>query len=139
MNTTRTSFITIAAIALLTIGASGTASADQKQGGDYPNEKCQRNEKNGTMTTGQCTSVCQGLDIKPTRDVNTGLRQCDAKAERLSNPFKGIRSPGELEKSDNAVTKAKGNGAKGKGHGAVKAFEIKDWSFDASNPSAPLQ
>ena len=53
-----------------------TAVADQKKGQDYPDEKCQRNNKDGTMTIGQCSNVCKDLDVSTTKDVDTGYRTC---------------------------------------------------------------
>ena len=52
--------------------------AAEKTGGDYPNEKCDRNNKDGTTTTGQCSNVCKDLTVSGTKDVNTGHRTCTA-------------------------------------------------------------
>jgi hypothetical protein len=60
-------------------------AADQKTGKDYPNEKCERKETNGSSTYGQCASVCKDLDVSTTKDVNSGYRTCKAKARTLNN------------------------------------------------------
>lgn len=44
-------------------------------GEKYPNEQCQRNNKNGSITKGQCSSVCKDLEVGK-KDVDTGLRTC---------------------------------------------------------------
>jgi hypothetical protein len=46
-----------------------------EKGQDRPDEKCQRNNKNGSTTTGQCSSVCKDLDVGG-KDVNSGYRTC---------------------------------------------------------------
>jgi hypothetical protein len=56
-----------------------TAFADKK-GQDYPNEKCQRNNTDGSTTTGQCSNVCKDLTVSTTKDVDSGLRTCDQAA-----------------------------------------------------------
>jgi hypothetical protein len=63
--------------AVMTIGSENKAFAERNTGGDYPNEKCQRNNKDGTVTIGQCSNVCSGLVVNG-RDVNSGLRTCSA-------------------------------------------------------------
>lgn len=52
----------------------------EKKGQDYPNEKCDRKETNGSITVGQCDSVCKDLPVSTTKDVDTGHRTCKAKA-----------------------------------------------------------
>jgi hypothetical protein len=61
------------------------AAFDQKTGKDFPNEKCERKETNGSSTYGQCTSVCKDLDVSTTKDVNSGYRTCKAKARAGKN------------------------------------------------------
>jgi len=53
-----------------------TASAETK-GQDLPGTKCQRNNKDGSTTTGQCSSVCKDLVVSDTKDVDSGLRTCE--------------------------------------------------------------
>ena len=48
----------------------------EKKGQDFPDQKCQRNNKDGSITTGQCSSVCKDLDVSTTKDVDTGYRTC---------------------------------------------------------------
>jgi hypothetical protein len=54
------------------------------KGQDLPNQKCQRNNANGSTTTGQCSSVCKDLEVSTTKDVDSGLRTCQQKAVRAS-------------------------------------------------------
>jgi hypothetical protein len=60
-----------------------TASADTK-GQDLPGTKCQRNNKDGSTTTGQCSSVCKDLVVSDAKDPDSGLRTCEEKATVVS-------------------------------------------------------
>ena len=62
-----------------------TAFAEPKTGKDYPNEKCDRQNKDGTTTTGQCSNVCKDLEVSTVKDVNTGHRTCKEKARIVAD------------------------------------------------------
>ena len=69
---------TLVVICAASLLAPRTTYAATKTGSDFPNQKCDRKETNGSTTTGQCSSVCKGLDVSTTKDVNTGNRTCQA-------------------------------------------------------------
>jgi hypothetical protein len=71
----------VIAATLLTPRPAG--GAPPQQGGDLPGQSCQRNNKDGSITTGLCSNVCKNLDVSTTKDVNTGKRTC---TEALSVP-----------------------------------------------------
>jgi hypothetical protein len=67
----------VTVVALCSLGTlTSTKVMAEKKGQDYPGEKCDRTNKDGTTTTGQCSSVCKDLDVDPVKDVNTGHRTC---------------------------------------------------------------
>jgi hypothetical protein len=66
--------------------------AAEKTGADYPNEKCDRKEKDGSITVGQCKNVCKDVEVG-TKDVDTGHRTCDAPPERTSTNWIGLALP----------------------------------------------
>jgi hypothetical protein len=75
---TRLKFLGFAGLALFFTACFVTpqrASAETK-GQDLPGEKCQRNNKDGTTTTGQCSNVCKDLVVSGTKDVDSGLKTC---------------------------------------------------------------
>ena len=72
------------AILLATLIAAQPAFAEPKTGKDYPNEKCDRKNKDDTTTTGQCSNVCKDLEVSTTKDVDTGHRTCTAKRTAAS-------------------------------------------------------
>ena len=61
----KTSSIFILGVFMVT-AMSGSAFAEIKTGEDFPNDRCSRINKDGSVTTGKCSKVCK--DLETTRD-----------------------------------------------------------------------